>query len=111
MIGSRLPDKVPSMMQNLSSWHGSASDAEVDTQTRHLHDTCLGPFNHSALQLPGNLSIPTARIPGRQIFGDGHDQWPGDTGLLHLDVASLLARATISELLENTNQLLPGKRS
>jgi hypothetical protein len=64
MIGSRLPDEIHSMMQNLSSWNASVSDAAADTQTCFLPNMRLGPFDLSALQLPGNLSIPGARIQG-----------------------------------------------
>jgi hypothetical protein len=64
MIGSRLPDEIHSMMQNLSSWDASVSDGAADTQTCFLPNMRLGPFDLSALQLPGNLSIPCARIQG-----------------------------------------------
>jgi len=52
------------MMQNLSSWDASVSDVAADTQTCFLPNMRLGAFDLSALQLPGNFSIPYARIRG-----------------------------------------------
>ena len=62
--GGRLPEAVSSWMQNLSSLHGSVSDAAVETAV----------LDFSLLQLMGNSSSPGRANPGRWAFGDGQGQ-------------------------------------